>query len=44
MNPMNHQHTVRNHLPSGTPLPGLWFLKSFWLQSIRAHMIFLTFL
>jgi hypothetical protein len=23
MNPMNHQHTVRNHLPSGAPLPGL---------------------
>ncbi|TKW08018.1 hypothetical protein SEVIR_6G001100v4 [Setaria viridis] len=22
MNPMNHQHTVRNHLPSGAPLPG----------------------
>ncbi|KAJ1266746.1 hypothetical protein BS78_07G001500 [Paspalum vaginatum] len=22
MNPMNHQHTVLNHLPSGAPLPG----------------------
>ncbi|CAO2169919.1 unnamed protein product [Urochloa humidicola] len=22
MNPRNHQHTVRNHLPSGAPLPG----------------------
>ncbi|CAO2210471.1 unnamed protein product [Urochloa humidicola] len=22
MNPMNHQHAVRNHLPSGAPLPG----------------------
>lgn len=34
MNPMNHQHTVLNHLPSGAPLPGLWFLKSLlWLCS-----------